>query len=62
MTPVYLPNFNHFPESVLNLVSVHREIELPIFQDQYIELDQYHSFESSIDKLTSFHFHEMELE
>ena len=61
LTPVSLPNFNHFPEPVLNHVLIHREIESPIFQDYYIELEQYHTFESFIDKLVSFNFHEIEL-
>ena len=54
MTLVFLPDFNSFPESVLDPVPIHREIESPIFQDQYLELDQYLTFESRIDKLTSF--------
>ena len=33
LTLVFLLNFNHFPESVLNPVPVHCEIESPIFQD-----------------------------
>jgi len=61
LTLVSLPDFNRFPDSVLNPVPVHRKIESPIFHDQYIELDQYYSFESSIDKLTSFYFYEIEL-
>jgi len=61
LTPVYLPDFNHFSKSVLNPVLIHHEIESPIFQDQHIELDQYHTFESSIDKLASFHFDEIKL-
>ena len=40
---------------------VHREIESPIFYDHHIELDQFHTFESPIDKLASFHFYEIEL-
>ena len=61
MTPMPLLNFNPFPESVLDHVPVHHEIELPIFYDQYIELDQYHTFENVIDKFASFHFYEIEL-
>jgi len=41
MTPVSLPNFSPFSESVLDPVPVHREIESPIFYDHHIELDQY---------------------
>ena len=40
---------------------IHHEIESPIFYDHHIELDQFHSFESPIDKLASFHFYEIEL-
>ena len=56
MTEVFLPDFRPFPESVLDLVTIHREIESPIFYDHHIELDQYHAFESPIDKLVSSHF------
>jgi len=51
MTLVSLSNFNFLPESVLDLVPVHREIESPIFCDHHIKLDQFHTFESLIDKL-----------
>ena len=61
MTPVSLPDFNPFPESVLNHVPIHREIESPIFYDHHIDLDQYHTFESLIDKLKSSHFYEIVL-
>ena len=61
MTLVSLPDFHHFPESVLDPVPVHREIEPPIFYDQHIELDYYHTFESLLDKLASSHFYEIEL-
>jgi len=44
----------------LDHVPIHRKIETAIFQDQHI-LDQYHTFESPIDKLVSSHFHEIEL-
>ena len=40
---------------------IHREIESPIFYDHHIELDQFHTFESPIDKLASSHFYEIEL-
>ena len=40
---------------------IHHEIESPIFYDHHIELDQFHTFESSIDKLSSSHFNEIEL-
>ena len=36
---------------------IHHEIESP---DHHIELDQYHTFESLIDKLASSHFYELE--
>jgi len=62
LTTVSLLDCNHFPESVLNFVLVHRQIESPIFQDQHFELDYYHTFESPIDKLESFYFYEIELE
>ena len=44
MTEVFLLNFRLFPESALDLVPIHREIESPIFYDQQIELDQCHTF------------------
>ena len=59
MTPVSLSNFNPFSESVLNPVPIHREIELPIFYDHHIELDQFYTFESPIEKLASSHFYEL---
>ena len=61
MTPVFSPDFNPSPEATLDLVPVHREIESPIFYDHHIELDQFHTFESPIDKLASSHFYEIEL-
>ena len=61
MTPVCSPDFNPSLESTLDPVPVHREIESPIFYDHHIELDQFHTFESPIDKLTSSHFYEIEL-
>ena len=39
MTPVSSPDFN-FPESALDSVPIHYEIESPIFDD-HIELDQF---------------------
>jgi len=60
-TLVSSPDCKPFPESILDPVSVHREIESPIFYDQQVELDQYHTFESFIDKLASSHFYEIEL-
>ena len=60
MTEVFLPDFRLFPESTLDPVPVHREIESPIFYDQQIELDQFHTFESPIDKLASSHFYKIE--
>ena len=56
MTPMSSPNFNLFPESTLNLVPIHHEIESPIFYGYHIELDQFHTFNSPIDKLASSHF------
>ena len=61
LTLVSLPNSNPFFESVLNPVPIHREIESLIFYDQLIKLDQFHTFESLIDKLASFSFKEIEL-
>ena len=61
MTPVSPPDFNLFPESTLDPVPIHHEIELPIFYDHHIELDQFHTFKSPIDKLASSHFYEIEL-
>ena len=40
---------------------IHCEIESPIFYDQQIELDYFHTFESPINKLASSHFYEIEL-
>ena len=61
MTEVFLPDFRLFFESTLDHVPIHYEIESQIFYDQQIELDQFHSFDSLIDKLTSSHFYEIEL-
>ena len=60
-TSVSLPHFNPFSESTLDPVSIHREIESPIFFDQQIELDQFHTFECPIDILPSSHSYEIEL-
>ena len=51
MTSVSSPDCNSFLESILDPVSVHREIESPIFYDHHIEFDQYYTFESPIDKI-----------
>ena len=40
MTPVSSPDFNLFPESTLDPVPIHNEIESLIFDD-HIELDQF---------------------
>ena len=61
MTSISLPDFTSFPESVLDPVLIHCEIESPISYDDHIELDQFHTFESSIDKLASSHFCGIEL-
>ena len=61
LTEVFLPEFRPFPESVLDSVPVHCEIESPIFYDHHFELDQFHTFESPIDKLASSHFYGIEL-
>ena len=61
MTEVFLPDFRLFSESTLDPVPIHREIESPIFYDQQIALDQFHTFESPIDKLRSSQFYEIEL-
>ena len=45
MTEVLLPDFTLSPESTLDPVPIHHEIESPIFYDQQIELDQFHTFE-----------------
>ena len=39
MTEVFLPDFRPFPESVLDPVPIHHEIESPIFYNHRIELD-----------------------
>ena len=56
MTPASPPDFNLFPESILDPVSIHNEIESSIFDDHHIELDQF-----QIDKFASSHFYEIEL-
>ena len=61
LTLVSLHHFKHFPKSALNPVPIHREIELPIFYDSNLELDQYITSESPIDKLASSHFYKIEL-
>jgi len=61
MTKVFLPDFRPFPESVLDPVPIHYEIKSPIFYDQQIELDQFHTVECLIDKLACFPFKEIEL-
>ena len=61
MTLVSSLDFNLFSESTMDPVPIHNEIESPIFDDQHIELDQFHTFESLIDKLASSHFYEIEL-
>ena len=61
MTPVSSLDFNPSPESTLDLVPVHRENESPIFYDRHIELNQFHTFESPIEKLGSSHFYEVKL-
>jgi len=60
MTPMSSTDFNLFPKSTLDHVPIHHEIESPIFYN-LIELDQFHTFESSIDKLASSHVYEIEL-
>ena len=60
MTPVSSPDFNHFPDSIFDTVPIHREIELPIFYDSHLELDQYITSESHIDKLARSPFKEIE--
>jgi len=42
-------------------VLIHHEIESPLFYNHHTELDQFHTFESPIDKLASSHFYEIEL-
>ena len=59
MTPVSSPDFT-FPESTLDPVPIHHEIESTIFDD-HIELDQFYNFESPMDKLASSHFYDIEL-
>ena len=61
MTEVFLPDFRPFLKLVLDLVPVHHESESPIFYDHHIKLDQFHTFESPVDKLASSHFYEIEL-
>ena len=54
-------DFNLFPESTLDPLPIHHEIKSPIFYDHHIELVQFHTFKSPIDKLASFHFYKIEL-
>ena len=61
LTEVFLPEFRPFPESVLDPVPIHCEIESPIIYDDHIELDQFLTFESPIDKLASSHFYGIEI-
>jgi len=61
MTPVFSPDFNPSPEFTLDHVLVHQKIESPIFYEHHIELDQFYTFGSSIDKLASSHFYEIDL-
>ena len=61
LTSVSLPHFKYFPKSALNPVPIHYEIELPIFYDSYLKLDQYITSESPINKFTGSHFYEIEL-
>ena len=49
MALVFLPDFNPFPESVLDLVPIHHEIESPIFDDHHIELENKCDPESQLD-------------
>jgi len=56
MTEVSLPDLRPFPESTLDPVPIHHEIESSILFDHHIELDQFYTFESPIDKLTCSHF------
>ena len=58
---MFLPEFRPFPKSILDPVPVHCEIGSPIFYDHHIELDQFYTFESPIDKLASSHFYGIEL-
>ena len=46
LTEIFLLDFRIFSESTLDPVSIHHEIESPIFYDQHLELDEYHTFES----------------
>ena len=61
MTPVSSHDFTSFPESVLDPVPIHCEIESPIIYDDHIDLDQFYTFESPIDKLASSLFCGIEL-
>ena len=54
------PDFDLFPESTLDPVPIHHEIEFPIFED-HIKLDQLYNFENLIDKLASSQFLDIEL-
>ena len=40
---------------------IHHEIESPIFYYHHIELGQFHTFQSPINKLASSHFYEIKL-
>ena len=60
MTSVSLPDFNLFPESTLDPVPIHNEIESPILED-HLELAQLYTSENPIDKLASSSFFDIEL-
>ena len=61
LTPVSLPNLDQFPEPTFVPVPIDHEIESPFLDDHHIELDQFHTIESPIDKLASSHFYEIEI-
>ena len=61
MTPMSSPDFNLFFESTLDSVPIHYKIESPIFYYHHIELEQFHTLESPIDKLANSHFYEIVL-
>ena len=60
LTLVSLPQLKCFPKSALDHVPIHHEIELLIL-DSHLELNQYITSKSQIDKLVSFPFKDIKL-
>ena len=61
MIELFLPDFRLFSSQHWILCQSIMKLNHQSFFDQQIELDQFHTFEYLIDKLTSSHFYEIEL-